>query len=285
MTEPSPATPLPDHRQDAGYFRFLERTGVDWDAWWEVLCGRVAGAIFRGALTPEVCERTCRRFWSSPLLSSPNTTRGTERAVGPLLLASDTLDGYLTESERTRTGLAEICGGPGRTLPALLDEWQTYLADRGVGLRLAEHEGRTAGSFKIRSRADSESFGLLPHDDAMHNWGLPHLLDFEIQGVKHVCNTLLCLENGPGGELVYWNAAFGPEDRRALGMRPDSYGYPLEALSGVERITLPIHAGDMYMFDGGNVHAVAASGTADVHRTMALWITGQLDDGTILQWA
>ncbi|MFF2078498.1 hypothetical protein ACFVXG_27540 [Kitasatospora sp. NPDC058162] len=275
----------PPGQRDAAYFRFLESDGVDWDAWWDVLRGRVAGAVFRGALSPEVCERTCRNFWSSPLLSSPNATRSTERAVGPLLIASGSMDTYLTESDRTRAGLGEICGGPGRTLPALLDEWRAYLADRGVRSRLAEYDGRRAGAYKLRSRADSKGFGLLPHDDAMHNWALPHLRDFEIQGVKRICNALLCLENGPGGELVYWNTAFGSEERRALGMRPDSYGYPLEALAGVERITLPIHAGDMYIFDGGNVHAVAPSATEDVRRTVALWITGPLADGTVLQWA
>ncbi|MES9509798.1 hypothetical protein ABWJ92_25825 [Streptomyces sp. NPDC000609] len=284
MTEASSDPTTPPRRTDE-YFRFLERDGVDWNAWWEVLCGRVAGAIFRGALTPETCERTCRRFWDSPLLTSPNATRSSERAVGPRLVSSDTLDTYLTESERTRAGLAEICGGPGRTLPVLMDEWRDHLAGRGVPFRLAEHDGRQAGAYKLRSRADSENFGLLPHDDAMHNWKLPHLLDFEIQGVKRVCNALVCLENGPGGELLYWNTAFGPEDRQALGMRPGSYGYPLEVLADVERITLTIHAGDMYVFDGGNVHAVAPSGSKDVRRTVALWITGPLDDGTVLQWA
>ncbi|MEV8456376.1 hypothetical protein AB0467_34765 [Streptomyces sp. NPDC052095] len=284
MTETSSDPPMAQRRTDA-YFRFLERDGVDWDAWWEVLCGRVAGAIFRGALTPEICERTCRRFWDSPLLTRPNATRSSECAVGPLLVSSDSLDTYLTESERSRTGLGEICGGPGRTLPVLMDEWRAHLSGRGVPFRLAEHDGRQAGAYKLRSRADSENFGLLPHDDAMHNWQLPHLLDFEIQGVKRVCNALVCLENGPGGELLYWNAVFGPEDRQALGMRPGAYGYPLEALADVERITLPIHAGDMYVFDGGNVHAVAPSDSEDVRRTVALWITGPLDDGTVLQWA
>ncbi|MFB7588737.1 hypothetical protein [Streptomyces sp. NPDC056169] len=285
MTESGSATSPAGRQKSAEYFRFVERDGVDWDAWWDVLCGRVAGAVFRGALSPDVCERTCRRFWSSPLLTSPNATRSTERAVGPLLLASDTLDGYLAESERTRVGLADICGDRGRTLPALLDEWRAHLAGRGVRFRLAQHEGRQAGAFKIRSRADSESFGLLPHDDAMHSWLLPHLVGFEIQDVQRVCNALVCLENGPGGELLYWNAAFSQEDRKTLGIRPDSYGYPLEALSGVDRITLPIHAGDMYIFDGGNVHAVAPSGTEHVRRTVALWITGPLSDGTVLQWA
>ncbi|MFF8691006.1 hypothetical protein ACF08W_02255 [Streptomyces sp. NPDC015144] len=284
MTETSSDPPTAGRRTDA-YFRFLERDDVDWDAWWEVLCGRVAGAIFRGALTPEICERTCRRFWDSPLLTRPNATRSSECAVGPLLVSSDSLDTYLTESERSRTGLGEICGGPGRTLPVLMDEWRAHLSGRGVPFRLAAHDGRQAGAYKLRSRADSENFGLLPHDDAMHNWQLPHLLDFEIQGVTRVCNALVCLENGPGGELLYWKAAFGPEDRQALGMRPGAYGYPLEALADVERITLPIHAGDMYVFDGGNVHAVAPSESEDVRRTVALWITGPLDDGTVLQWA
>ncbi|WP_406447734.1 2OG-Fe(II) oxygenase [Streptomyces sp. NBC_00876] len=285
MTAPDPAELPPERQQDAGYFRFLESDGVDWDACWDVLCGRVAGAIFRGALTPEVCERTCRSFWGSPLLASPNATRSTERAIGPLLLASGSLDAYLTESERTRTALAALCDGPGRTLPSLLGEWQAYLAGRGIPFRLAEHEGRRAGAYKLRSRADSKSFGLLPHDDAVHSWMLPHLAGFEIEGVKRVCNALVCLENGPGGELVYWNASFTPDDRQAMGMRPDSYGYPLEALTGLESITLPIRAGDMYIFDGANVHAVAPSGAEDPRRTVAVWITGPLDDGTVLQWA
>ncbi|MEE1827733.1 hypothetical protein PUR61_37005 [Streptomyces sp. BE20] len=286
MADPGATPTLAGRRRDPAYFRFLERDGVDWDAWWDVLSGRVAGTIFRGALAPDVCERTCRRFWASPLtVSPPQAVRSTDRVAGPILVSSGSLDAYLDASERARPGLDAIWEGPGPTLPDLLEDCRTHLAGLGVDLRPAEHEGRQAAVFKVRSRANSETFGLLPHDDAPYGWMKPHLAGFEVVRVRPVCNALTCLENGPGGELVYWNAAPGPEDRRALGLPPGSYGYPLEALEGVERITLEIRPGDVYVFDGGNVHAVAPSGRPDVRRTVALWSTGLLDERTVLQWA
>ncbi|MEV0277834.1 hypothetical protein AB0I22_15845 [Streptomyces sp. NPDC050610] len=286
MTEPRSADPLAGCRRGPEYFRFLERDGADWDAWWDVLRGRVAGAIFRGALTPDVCASICRNFWNSPLLASPaRAVRSADRVVGPVLVSAASLDAYLDDCERTRPEIAAISDVPGRSLPALLDDCRAHLAKRDVELRLAEHGGRQAAPYKLRSRADSESFGLRPHDDTPHGWPTPRLADFEALRIKRVCNALACFENGAGGELVYWNAAPGPEERRTLGMPPGNYGYPLEALTGLEKITLEIRPGDVYVFDGGHVHAVAPSGERDVRRTTAVWMTGPLDDRTVLQWA
>ncbi|MEE4495564.1 hypothetical protein [Streptomyces sp. BE230] len=193
------------HRDD--YFRFVEREEIDWELWTDVLRGRVLGVIFRGALAPAVCERIRRNFWSSPILKQAGgSTSG--YGCGPQMVGANSLDGYLDDAEQTREAVdALFTGVEDRAVPALLDDYRALLARQGVNLRLAERDGRRAGSYKLRSRDASGAYSLVPHDDADTIRRAPYLRGFEVQSAQHVCNALACVENGPGGELTVWNIA------------------------------------------------------------------------------
>lgn len=268
------------------YFRFVERDEMDWQAWTDVLRGRAAGAVFRGVLPPDVCERIRRNFWSSPMLQSKeHSTRDADYSCGNHLFSAPTLDWYLDEADRARPTLEALCAGPGRTPLSLLEEYRRYLANQGIRLRLAEHQGRRAAPFRLRSRGDDHTLVLSPHDDAEAIRHARHIDGCEVQRVNRMCNALMCVENGSGGELLYWNISPDRESRDALGMSTDSYGYPIESLSGIEQLTVPVHTGDVYVFDTANVHAVAPCGNDSVFRTTLNLLLGELDEETTVYWS
>ncbi|MEU9114356.1 hypothetical protein AB0D04_21850 [Streptomyces sp. NPDC048483] len=270
----------------ADYFRFVERDEMDWQAWTDVLHGKVAGAIFRGVLPPDVCERIRRNFWSSPMLrSDERSARDADYWCGNHLFTASSLDWYLAEADRARPALETLCAGPGRTPLSLLDEYRDHLAGEGVRLRLAEHRGRRAAPFRLRSRADSDALVLAPHDDAEAIRHARHIDGCEVQRVSRLCNALMCVENNSGGELLYWNISPDRKSRHAFGMSTDSYGYPIESLSGIEQLTVPVHAGDVYIFDTANVHAVAPCGSDGVFRTTINLLMGELDEETTVYWS
>ncbi|MFG2226540.1 hypothetical protein [Streptomyces sp. NPDC048644] len=268
------------------YFRFVERDELDWQAWTDVLRGKVAGAVFRGVLPPDVCERIRRNFWSSPMRRSrEHGVRDVDAWCGNHLFNASSLDWYLDEADRARSTLEALCAGPGPTPRSLLAEYGDHLAGQGVRLRLAEHRGRRAAPFRLRSRADGDALVLAPHDDAEAIRHARHIDGCEVQRVSRLCNALMCVENGSGGELLYWNISPDRESRHAFGMSDDSYGYPIESLSGIEQLTVPVHAGDVYIFDTANVHAVAPCSSDGVFRTTINLLMGALDAETILYWS
>ncbi|QPL92250.1 hypothetical protein I3J15_02440 [Streptomyces clavuligerus] len=270
----------------ADYFRFAERDTPDWRVWTNVLGGRLAGAIFRGVLSPEVCERIRRNFWSSALLRSKKYSgRSADYWCGDHLFTAPGLDAYLNQAEHARPLLETLCAGPGRTPLSLLDEYRDHLAARGVRLRLAEHGGRSAAPYRLRSRSDSRRPVLAPHDDAEAIRHARHIAGCEVRRVRHLCNALMCVENDSGGELLYWNIAPDRASREAYGMHTDSYGYPMESLSGIEQLTVPVRAGDVYLFDTANVHAVAPNAGDGSFRTTINLLMGELDDRTTLYWS
>ncbi|WP_326734453.1 hypothetical protein [Streptomyces sp. NBC_01022] len=269
----------------ADYFCFVEREEIDWELWTDVLRGRVLGVIFRGALAPEVCERIRRNFWSSPILKQAGSNSPNGYGCGPQMVGANGLDRYLDAAEQTRAGVdALFTGVEDRAVPALLDDYRGHLARQGVNLRLAERHGRRAGSYKLRSREASGAYSLVPHDDADTIRRAPYLRGFEVQSAQHVCNALACVENGPGGALTVWNIAPDAASRRALGFGDDSYGYPQETLSGFQKVTVPVEAGDMYVFDVSKVHAVGRRDEEGTYRSTIQWSMSFLDSTTVLHW-
>ncbi|MGW1283460.1 2OG-Fe(II)-dependent halogenase WelO5 family protein [Streptomyces sp. NPDC002586] len=270
----------------ADYFRFEERDELDWDVWSDVLRGRIAGAVFRGVLTSEVCDSVRRNFWNSPLLKgSAEGVSLNGNVCGALLVAHSSMSAYLDEVERNRPYIDALFAGPGRAVPALVDDYARHLAQQGVQLRVAEHQGRQAGVFKLRSReSEGGAYALAPHTDASAFRTMPHLSGFEIQRAVRYYSVIACLENDAGGELVIWNITPDQESIRALrsGLDPR---YPEEALAGFARLTVPVRTGDFYLFDVGNIHAVGQRHAEKAVRCSVQWNMGVLDDTTILRWA
>jgi hypothetical protein len=127
-------------------------------------------------------------------------------------------------------------------------------------------------------------YALQPHDDDSQ-CRYPDQVGFELQravGYK-VCAVNMCLENGEGGRLVYWNVVPDDDSKRRLDLYYSGMPYPLEALDGIEAIWLDIRQGDVYVFNGEHVHGVEASADASKRTTLA-WNMGFIDDRTVVTW-
>lgn len=266
------------------YFRFEERGELDWDVWFDVLSGKIIGAVFRNILSPEACESIQRNFWSSSLLErSPDGLPLTRNVCGGRLAKSSSLSDYLDEVEHDRPLMEALFTGAGRVIPELVKGCASHLARRGIRMRVAEHKGRQAGGLKVKSWGCDGTYVLFPHTDAFPLWNKPHLRDFEIQHVLRYYSALACLRNDSGGELVLWNVAPDENGIRAMRSGPDPL-YPEEVLSNFDRLTVPIYTGDVYLFDSGRVHAVGPLHDEQAVRCTAQWTMGVLDDANILRW-
>jgi hypothetical protein len=272
------------------YFQIVEREEIDWQLWIDVLRGTVAGAIFRGALEPRLCGQICQNFWQSSVLKGKGDglPAHAKAFIGASIITPP-LEAYFEQVERVREDLEALFTNTGDFYNSLIENIRRQLADQGCSLRVAEHNGRQAAKCKIRSWANVGNLVLAPHDDF---WLLkaPHLQEFEVSQLDRVVGVLICVENGEGGELHYWNISPNDETREVLGFKSknagyDSFGYPLEALEDYGKITVPIRAGDVYLFDSSKVHAVGSKADDSVNRTTIAWSMAFRDPTTVLYWA
>lgn len=266
------------------YFQIVEKNGIDWQLWLDVLQGKVAGAIFREAVNKEVRQQICDNFWQH-IASKPkeNSLPAHAKAfVGASL--SKSIEAYCQQAEQTRQDISGLFDNTGDFFEYLMGNIRESLVQQGFSLRIAEYNGIQAGKCKMRSWANTGDFVLVPHDD----FGVlkaSHLKNFEVGTIDRVVGHLMCLENGAGGELQYWNISPNDETREALGFEYDSFGYPVDSLAKFDKITLPIKPGDIYLFDVTKVHAVGAKANDEVNRSTIAWSMGFLDPQTVLYWA
>ena len=286
MSAPVPTTTpgvrVTGKQSSADYFRILERTEFDPAEVVRVMRGEVAGVIFRGAISAATCDQVKKNFWANPMLRK----RGD--AVPAYYLGTyhyaKELDLYLQEAEATRAALQEVFAGTENFYARIMGGITEVLRTQGVTMRVAEHQGRHAGEFVMRSWSASGNFALAAHDDGAQLTAKKQA-GFEIQQV--VVNPLaavnLCLENGDGGELVYWNVEPDVATRKALGVEETGHPYAAELLNDFPRIELPIRTGDAYFFNGKLVHAVKASRLGQ-HRSTISLLMGFKDPKTAIFW-
>jgi hypothetical protein len=286
MSAPVPTTTagvrVTGHSSPAAYFQILERTQFDPAEVVRVMRGEVAGVIFRGAISAATCDQVKKNFWANPMLRK----RGD--AVPAYYLGTyhyaKELDLYLQEAEATRAALQEVFAGTENFYARIMGGVTEVLRTQGVTMRVAEHQGRRAGEFVMRSWSASGNFALAAHDDGAQLTAKKQA-GFEIQQV--VVNPLaavnLCLENGDGGELVYWNVEPDVATRKALGVEETGHPYAAELLNDFPRIELPIRTGDAYFFNGKLVHAVKASRLGQ-HRSTISLLMGFKDPKTAIFW-
>jgi hypothetical protein len=270
-------------RGDEDYFRFAEYDGFRPDAVVDVLRGRVAGAMFRGMVPPPTCAELARRFWASPA----RRVRGVE-APGYFLGTYHyhrTIDEYLDETERVSAALDDVLDVPGDPLTVFYGGLADVLAGAGVTVRLAAHEGRQACRALLRSWHGQGEYSLKPHED-LAQCTEPKQRDFEIQRVAghHVVGLNICLENGAGGRLAFWNIRPDPAAKRRLGLHYTGSPYPIETLAGIDMLWLEVNMGDVYVFNSAHVHAVERGADDSAQRTTLAGMLGFIDDKTLVSW-
>ncbi|MFY1669583.1 AMP-binding protein [Plantactinospora sp. WMMB334] len=281
-----PAASIPDGagltgwRGPADYFRFVERTSFDPADVLRVLRGELAGVVFRRAYPAEAVARILDRFRTHPA-----AVRRDDDAVATYLGAyhyHKTTADYLAEAAATRAVVDEVLWFDGSPWRAFREELAAHLAGSGVTLRGAEHDGGRACLGVARSWEGRGDFALVPHEDGAQ-CAHPAQAGFEVQLVpdRQVCAVNLCLANEGGGRLVLWNVKPDGPGRQRFHTHLDGGPYPASALASIPSVTLDVTPGDLYVFNGGHVHAVTPSRGP---RATASMLLGFRDDDTAVTW-
>lgn len=268
---------------DPDYFAFRYYDSFRPEAVLDVLHGRVAGVMFRGMVSAAACAELTARFWASPA----RRRRGVE-APGFYLGAyhyHKTTAAYLAESVAVATELDAVLAVPGDPLGHFYAGLAGALAAEGARVRRASRGGRLACRALLRSWHGDGEFALAPHED-LAQCGEPKQADFEIQRVAryHVAALNICLENGPGGGLAYWNIQPDEQCKRALGLHYTGSPYPVHSVDGIELQSVDVRPGDVYVFNGAHVHAVRPCTDPTTRRTTLAGILGFVDETDVVTW-
>lgn len=237
------------------YFRMAELDHLEPGAVLDVLRGDVAGVVVRGFLDAHAGRLLAARFLRHPL-----AVVRSDDAAGRYLGAYSygrSIDDYLDETERLEAAIEELLGDEVCAWDAFRSMLRAHLLGQGVRFRRAEHGGRRAALGAARHWTGDGSFALVPHEDRSQCCQ-PAQAGFEIQRATEfeVCAANLCLVNGGGGRLAYWNVKPDDDTRQALGTWYSGGPYPDPSLSGIDRLSLDVNPGDLYVFNGAHVHAV-----------------------------
>lgn len=264
-------------------FQFLTSTEFNPQDVIRVLQGEVVGCLFRGVIDQEVCRRVARNFRNHPKLRRrdddvPAYFLGTYHYRKPLAL-------YLDEAAAFRDTIHDVFDGCDNVFQRVMSSVTSALAADSITCRVAQHKGAAASEFVMRSWSGTGQFSLEPHDDAAQ---LTHPLQdgFEIQSLTGALIAFnMCLENPGAGELHYWNIVPDEATRVRLGLQETGYPYPLDVLKGIDRLIVPIQAGDIYFFNGKHIHAVGPQATATGYRSTVSGLMGFLDPRTVIYWS
>jgi hypothetical protein len=285
MTDTRNLSKLTGWQGDPDYFYFTELTEFNADPVVDVLHGRRLGVIFRGVIDPAVSAELERRFWHSPARKrrSGEVCESQGCYIGAFHYHKLTKT-YLEESAEIADDLDDLLDIPGEPSRWFRERLNERLATEGARLRLCAKDGKPGCSVLIRHWDATGDFALQPHED-FSQLSEPRQADFEIQRTPdHIVTAVnMCLQNGDGGRLVIWNVIPDLASRQRLGLHFSGSPYPSEVVEDHESIWLEIHPGDIYVFNGGHVHAVEASAPGAKRTTMA-WNMGFCDDSTVVSW-
>lgn len=270
---------LNGRQADPEFFRFEERSELDYGLVLDVLHGRRLGVIFRDVIPPAARKELTERFWASP--ARQHREGEPSHYVGAYHW-NKSAGTYLREATEVADHVQEVIDAPGSPWHTFRQGVNEALRPEGAFLRVAEMDGRSASGALIRAWDKEGDFSLDPHEDEAQCKD-PRQAGFEIQHVlEHdICAVNMCIEHTAGGRLVIWNIRPDDVTRRALGIELTGLPYAAEALADFEELRLDIREGDIYAFNGAFVHAVDAN---TGNRTTVSFIMGFTDDRTVVSW-
>jgi hypothetical protein len=274
-------TPLRGWQGDADYFRFRELTRFEPEHVVDVLHGKVAGVVFRGMVSSRTCVELCERFWNS-MARKERPSEELNYYLGAYHYHKTT-EQYLDESADVADELASVLDVSGNPIEVFRRGLARALAP--VTVRPASHGGRQACAALLRTWRGRGEFALKPHED-LSQCSEPRQADFEVQRVRdhHVCALNICLENGTGGRLRYWNVQPDETTKRDNDLHYSGWPYPVELLAEYDSISLDVGPGDVYVFNGAHVHAVEPNTDPESRRTTLSGLFGFTDDQTVVFW-
>ncbi len=279
------ATTIAGRVRSTAYFSIRSVDRFDPAIMAAVLSGEHAGAVFRSAVDKAACARVAQNFWHHPLRlhfedAVPTSVLGTFHD-------GKTLEAYFDDVARFRDLRRDIFADTIDVFAGVMQPLGATIGRSGIVLRVAGHGGREAAPFVLRSWSGGGEFALEPHEDGAQ-LGCPRQRGFEIQQVAHAPAALavnICLENAGEGDLHYWNLEPDATDRAMYGTSETGCPYPSEALRGLQRIVVPIRAGDLYCFNSRLVHAVSGHGGGTGRRSTISWRMGFTDATTVIYWS
>jgi len=259
-------------------FKFVETLPDSFfDAATAVIDGRSLGVICRSYVPDEVSGEILRRF-----LRHPQLRRRMGDAEGAYL---GTFHWRKPKSEY----LAE-CRTLASAVESFSPEWNDAigrlndtLATTETTVRPATWERVRVATPLVRSWEGDDDFALVPHEDASQCTD-PIQAGFEAQEVarKHrVCSLNLCIANSSGGELQLWNHVPTPAEKLELGTSIEGGPYPTEFVKQMETTVVPVHPGDLYIFNGSYLHAVRAAAS---DRATISCLLGRLSASEVVTW-
>jgi len=251
----------------------------------QIINGNKAGVVFRHLISNDVCQKISSNFWKSPKLYT-RCYEAPANCVGTFHYAKDLKD-YLDQAEESTHFLDRLFGGTVNIFETIISAIGAQLGKNGMTIRLAQHDGRSASPFVVRSWIGGSSYSLLPHEDVAQ-CSAPNQAGFEIQ--KAAKNPLvvvnICVENSLNwGNLHYWNIIPNAQCRDSLGLTHKGAPYPESKLVGIEKQVLPMRSGDVYCFNGKAVHAFSSLGSLNDKRATISFFMAKLDDNTVIYWA
>lgn len=191
---------------------------------------------------------------------------------------------YLSQATETQAAVLKLFAGlSSAERDAILHtDWLPQsLADRGVELIPATHDGQSAGLCVARSWQNPGTFTLEPHEDAARLVDAAHD-GFEIAQAARVFACLVCITNGDKGDLLMWNLVPDAALRAELGLTATGYPYPPEILAHIPSLRVPLRQGDIAILDASPIHAVDAV-DAGTRITVGRFI-GRVAPGRVVWW-
>lgn len=265
------------------YFKFHESALMDFGKIHDVLTGNILGTITHDVITKKDCQTICNNFWNNKAVD--------ERRDGVPAISigayhyKKKLDDYFRQVEDCKRDVDDLFSGTDNIVDTLISKFTDYFASKNIHFRLASHNDRAASKFVMRSCNTRSGFVISPHDDVAQcrtvdqkGFEIEKIPDFEMVAVN------ICLENHNCGELYIWNIQPDNKTRAALNIQESGYPYPPYLLVDFERKIIPIRSGDIYCFNGRNIHAVKSKIISDKYRTTITFFMGYIDDNTIIYW-
>ena len=266
------------------FFFFYEEEKFDPEKMFKVLAGEVAGCIFRNIIPKKVCKRISKNFWKSDLL------RKREDNVPAFYLGTyhygKNLEKYIEEASENNKISSTLFNNTENILEDIIGALYSCLLNKNIFLRSAEYKGREAGRFLMRSWSNHGVYSLDPHEDLSQCYNVEQR-GFEIQSTVdyEIVAVNICIENKEGGNLHYWDVQPDANSRKKLGLEQTGYPYPIDILSGYKKMIIPIRTGDIYCFNGKNIHAVDTLTELRGNRSTLSFLMGFKDKNTAIYWS